>query len=44
MKVKVQARSFAEAFQKCPWATDVTRVKGGYMCSANETVSKNERS
>lgn len=30
----VKARSFAEAFDKCPWASEVSKVRGGYMCIA----------
>lgn len=33
MKKKVKAKSFADAFAKCPWATSVETTKGGYICS-----------
>ena len=28
----VKAKSFAEAYDKCPWANEVCKVRGGYMC------------
>ena len=28
----VKAKSFAQAFDKCPWASEVSKVRGGYMC------------
>ena len=30
----VKARSFSEAFDKCPWACEVSKVRGGYICIA----------
>lgn len=29
----VKAKDFAQAFEKCPWANSVSKVRGGYMCS-----------
>ena len=34
----VKAKSFAEAYGKCPWANEVCKVRGGYMCI--ESVTK----
>lgn len=31
----VKAKSFEEAFSKCPLATEVSKVKGGYLCVNN---------
>lgn len=31
----VKSKSFEEAFSKCPWATEVSKVKGGYLCKCN---------
>lgn len=29
----VKAKDFAQAFEKCPWANSVSKVRGEYMCS-----------
>lgn len=37
MKIKVKAKSFDEAFEKCPWATTVSKTKGNfYICTDEE--------
>lgn len=28
----VKAKDFAQAFERCPWASEVSKVRGGYMC------------
>lgn len=33
----VKAKSFAQAFEKCPWASEVSKVRGGYMCFESVT-------
>lgn len=36
----VEGTKFAEAFDECPWANKVVRVKGGFMCFESETDGK----
>lgn len=33
---KVKAKSFAEAADKCPWAVEISSVRGGFLCVGPE--------
>ena len=39
----VKAKDFAQAFEICPWANAVSKVRGGYMCSDSVTEYHTER-
>ena len=38
VKEFVRTNSFAGAFDKCPWAISLSKVKGGYLCEGDESV------
>lgn len=40
---KVKAKDFAQAFEICPWASEVSKVRGGYMCFESVTEHHTER-
>lgn len=39
----VKAKSFAQALDQCPWASEVSKVRGGYMCSESVAEHHTER-